>query len=513
MEKLIHDAAASHQNMLRVWGGGLYEEERFYDLCDRYGILVWQDFIFSCSIYALDQPDFVENVRQEVLDNVRRLRHRASLALWCGNNEMEWGWESWGWSKLEHEDQIVAFLESTPSLRSFLGLLRHRQVHPEWKTLRQAYDTFFYETLPRWVAGLDPDTPYWPSSPSSDSHFVDVNGVHAGDTHNWEVWHGNRPFEAYREHNSRFVSEFGFQSLPALDTVRTYADEPDWNMTSYIMEHHQRNEAGNRKIITYMGDHFRLPKDFPSLVYLTQLLQAEAVRSGVEYWRRNMVCTSGALYWQLNDCWPVASWASLDYYGRWKALHYAAKRFFAPLLLSVEDEGARLEVHATSDLREAWRGEVHWSLENLSGEVSKSGVEPVSAEPLADTLVATLDFSEDISDANRRQVVLVCELRQGEERLALSVVPFAPDKHLEISDPGLVLDMSLEAGLLVVQVGASTLARFVELSLEGVDAVFSDNYFDLPAGRQLRLTTSLPENWSLERAQAALKVRSLYDSF
>ena len=191
---LIRDTAAVHQNLLRVWGGGFYEDERFYDLCDRYGILVWQDFIFSCSIYPLDERDFLENVRLEITENICRLRHRASLALWCGNNEMEWGWESWGWSKLEFEEEIVAFLENTPSLRSYLSLLRQRQLHSEWKELRSAYEQFFYITLPEWVSQFDPDTAYWTSSPSSNTPFVNVNGVEAGDTHNWEVWHGNKPF-------------------------------------------------------------------------------------------------------------------------------------------------------------------------------------------------------------------------------------------------------------------------------------------------------------------------------
>ncbi len=513
LEKLIHDTAATHQNMLRVWGGGFFEEERFYDLCDRYGLLIWQDFIFSCSIYPLDEEDFLENVRLEVMHNVRRLRHRASLALWCGNNEMEWGWESWGWSKLENEEALVAYLESSPALRGFLSMLRHRQLHPEWQVLREAYRKFFYSTLPEWVSRYDPDTPYWPSSPSSNTPMTDVNGVHAGDTHNWEVWHGNQPFKAYREHPSRFVSEFGFQSLPPLETIRAYADESEWNMTSYIMEHHQRNSAGNGKIITYMTDHFRMPKDFESLVYLTQVLQAEAVRTGVEHWRRHRACTSGTLYWQLNDCWPVASWSSLDYFGRWKALHYAARRFYAPVLLSVEDNPPKMDVHVTSDRLEPWEGALHWSLETVSGEVLDSGREKVMAPPLADTLVKAFDFGGAVSENNEREVVFVCELWRGEERIALTVAPFAPSKHLALTPPGIAVEVRQDGGRLVFSVRSSSLARFVELTLEGVDAVFSDNYFDLPAGREVVLTTPLPTGWSVEQARAAVRVRSLRDTF
>ena len=251
LEHLIRSAAQVHMNMLRVWGGGFYEEERFYDLCDRYGLLVWQDFAFSCATYPTDET-FFENVREEGRQAIRRLRHRASLALWCGNNEMEQGWVEWGWNVPENFD------------------------------LKAAYDRMFHHLLPDLCAAEDPDRPYWPSSPSSGVPFHEPNSVLAGDTHNWLVWNANRPFADYRQHSSRFVSEFGFQSLPCLETIRSYADEADWNMTSYVMEHHQRSAVGNGKMVWYMTDHFRLPRDFPSLVYLTQVLQAEAMRIGVE---------------------------------------------------------------------------------------------------------------------------------------------------------------------------------------------------------------------------------------
>ncbi|MCB9113164.1 MAG: glycoside hydrolase family 2 protein, partial [Anaerolineales bacterium] len=215
LEGLIRSAVATHQNMLRVWGGGFYEEERFYDLCDQYGILIWQDFIFSCSIYPLDEPEFLENVRVEAVENIRRIRHRASLALWCGNNEMEQGWAEWNWQ------------------------------NPELETLKAVYDNFFHHTLKEWCNTEDPDTSYWASSPSSDTPFENPNGQIQGDAHYWDVWHGGKPFTAYRNQYPRFMSEFGFQALPPLETIRTYADESEWNMTSYIMEQHQKNASGN----------------------------------------------------------------------------------------------------------------------------------------------------------------------------------------------------------------------------------------------------------------------------
>ncbi len=503
LDHLVRSAAEANMNMLRVWGGGFYEEERFYDLCDQYGILVWQDFAFSCSVYSGDEG-FIENVRVEAVQNIRRLRHRASLALWCGNNEMEWGWAGWGWTQ---------------------------RVPPEYKVY---YDQMFHHMLPELCAAEDPDHPYWPSSPSSGVPFEDPGSVRAGDTHNWEVWHGGRPFEHYREHNSRFVSEFGFQSLPPLETIRTYAEESDWNMTSYMMEHHQRNASGNGKIINYMTAHYRLPKDFPSLVYLTQLLQAEAVRTGVEYWRRNRKCTSGTLYWQLNDCWPVASWASLDYYGRWKALHYTAKRFYAPLLLSAEEEkidvksdatthqtgylfqpkpGPFMALFLTSDLTEKWQGTVRWSLETLQGEVLKSGRVNAAVDPLSAISVCSLDFDAEINRDNERDVVLVYELWQSNQRLRIGLFSFVPSKHLDLKDPGLSANVTEVDGGFMIEVTAISLARYVWLKFEGADVVFEDNFFDLPAGRSVNVRVPAISRWSLEKVRARLSVTSLIDSY
>ncbi|NTV37728.1 MAG: glycoside hydrolase family 2 protein, partial [Anaerolineales bacterium] len=305
----------------------------------------------------------------------------------------------------------------------------------------------------------------------------------------------------------------GFQSLPPYPTIQTYAAPEDQNMTSYIMEHHQRSGNGNTLIMSQMADHFRMPKDFPSLVYLSMVLQAEGIRYGVEHWRRNMQRVSGTLYWQLNDCWPVASWSSLDYFGRWKALHYAAKRFYAPLLLSVENDGKRMSVHVSSDLTAAWEGTLRWRLATLDGKVLESGQADVSAAPLADTAVCRLDFNATISDLNSRQTILVCELWHGQERLSWCVNGFAPDKHLMLTDPGLTCTVSLSDGILTFELAASSLARFVELSLNGADVVFSDNYFDLPAGLTIRVTAPLPTGWTLEQCQKALTVRSLYNTY
>lgn len=483
LESLIRAAAETHQNMLRVWGGGFYEDDRFYDLCDRYGILVWQDFIFSCSIYPLDDPDFLDNVRVEVDENVRRLRHRASLALWCGNNEMEWGWVDWGWNR------------------------------PEYDALKAAYDHFFHRILPEWCAAADPDTTYWPSSPSSGTPFDAPNGQRQGDAHYWDVWHGRKPFTAYRDQYPRFMSEFGFQALPPLATIRTYADETDWNMTSYVMEQHQKNASGNSLMVGQMLDTFRLPRDFPSLVYLSMVLQAEGIRYGVEHWRRNRDRVAGTLYWQLNDCWPVASWSSLDYFGRWKALHYAARRFYAPVLLSVEDDPPRHNVFVTSDLLDSWEGSARWSLETLDGVALVAGEEPLRAAPLATTPVIALDFVGQVTDDNRRHLVLVVELWRNDVQVARQTAFFAPTKHLLLTNPQVSATCSHNGGQLHIELRGRSLARLVELSLAGADAVFSDNYFDLPADRAANVTCVIPAGWDAARAAEALQIRSVFDSF
>jgi beta-mannosidase len=478
LEGLLKSAVDANMNMLRVWGGGYYPEDMFYALCDRYGLLIWQDFMFACGIYPAD-ADFFENVRVEAVENVRRLRHHASLALWCGNNEMEQGWCDWGWNKPED---------------------------PLNQRLKDGYDRMFHQMLPELLEFEDPDHPYWPSSASANTPFEGANNQIQGDCHYWDVWHGRKPFTAYRTQFPRFMSEFGFQALPPLKTIATYADPADWNMTSYIMEHHQRSGSGNGLMIAQMTDTFRMPKDFDALVYLSLLLQAEGIRYGVEHWRRNRNRVSGTLIWQLNDCWPVASWASLDYFGRWKALHYAAKRFYAPLLLSVAEDGKTVKIHVTSDLTTPVDVLVRWRLETLAGQILQSGEGPVRAMALADTFVSLQDFSTLITAENRREVVFVCEMWRAGERVACSVTPFVANKHLELKDPALEVKTRVEDQTLFVDVSARSLARFVELSIEGADPVFSDNYFDLPAGAIVTVSCPLSEN-------RTVSARSLYNSF
>ena len=309
------------------------------------------------------------------------------------------------------------------------------------------------------------------------------------------------------------MSEFGFQALPPLDTVRTYADEVDWNMTSYIMERHQKNASGNSMMVRQMLDMFKLPRDFPSLVYLSMVLQAEGIRYGVEHWRRHTDRVAGILYWQLNDCWPVASWSSLDYFGRWKALHYAARHFYAPIMLSIEDKPPQQTAYVSNDLLEPWEGNLKWSLETFDGQVLTSGGTLVKAAPQTATQVKSLDFSDRINDGNIRSLVFIAELWQGDQFVSRQTAFFAPIKHLSLEDPVIKANLYTQGDQLVAELTSQSLAILVEVALNNADVIFSDNYFNLPARRKVQISCPMPAGWTLERAIKEFQVRSVYDSY
>jgi beta-mannosidase len=308
--KLLQDCVAANHNTIRVWGGGYYPDDYFYDICDELGLIVWQDFMFACAVYELDD-DFEANIRQEITENVIRIRHHASLAIWCGNNEMEM-------------QMIEEYFKPSP-----------KQM--------MDYIKIFEYIIPGIVKELNPQTFYWPSSPSSGGNYHETRNFNRGNTHYWDVWHYYKPFSEYRKFFFRYASEFGFQSFPCLKTIESFTEKGDHNIFSRVMEMHQRNKAANGKILNYIADNYLYPKDFDHLIYTSQLLQADAIRYGVEHWRRNRGRCMGATVWQLNDIWPVASWSSIDYFGRWKALHYSEKRFFAPIMISCEEVGEMTE--------------------------------------------------------------------------------------------------------------------------------------------------------------------------
>ena len=318
-KRLLTSLRDANMNMVRVWGGGIYEDDYFYDLADELGILVWQDFMFACSMYPGDKM-FLDNVRHEVIDNVKRVRNHPSIVIWVGNNEIETAWQHWGGWK----DKNPSFV---------------------WED----YQKLFLRLLPETLEEYDPSRPYWQSSPSANFQ-ADPEFQGIGDTHYWQVWHAEKPFSEYEKQYPRFMSEYGFQSFPELETVKYYTTESDRNsIETPIMLAHQRHPRGNQLIRTYMLREYNQPKDFESFLYVSQVLQAEGIKLGAEHLRRIMPQNMGSLYWQADDCWPVASWSSMDYFGRWKALMYYTRRFYAPTLVSMHVDGEVMSVYVTSD--------------------------------------------------------------------------------------------------------------------------------------------------------------------
>ena len=478
--RLLEDAKAANMNCVRVWGGGYYPDDFFYDICDELGLLVWQDFMFACAVYNLTE-DFEENIKAEFVDNVRRLRHHASLALWCGNNEME---------------QFVAQGEWVSSMAQ-----------------KADYIKMYEYIIPKILKVEDPQTFYWPASPSSGGSFDEPQDPNRGDVHYWDVWHGLKPFTDYRNYLFRYVSEFGFQSFPCMQTIEAFTAPEDRNVFSYVMEKHQRNASANGRIVSYLSQMYLYPSELTNLVYASQLLQAQAMQYGVEHWRRNRndERCMGAVVWQLNDCWPVASWASIDYYGRWKALHYYEKRFFAPVLISCHEEGilsqntnvnaepfdlkktARLNV--SNETLQPFTGKASWALRRPDASVIDSGSFEVNCPAMSAVWLPQQDFS----DKATYDCYYSYALEDGQGNVVgEGTVLFCAPKHFHFADPQ--LEARIEGDEIVVT--AKTYARSVEL-MAGPDTLLSDNYFDMNAGtRRVKI---------LRGNADSVKARSVYN--
>ena len=473
--RLLKSAVEANQNTIRVWGGGIYEMDDFYDSCDELGLCVWQDFMFACAAYPADEPGFLENVRREAIDQIRRLRHHPSIALWCGNNELEMRWVGFdgaSWPKMP----------------------------------LKLYEEMFDGVLAEAAAQEDPSRTYWPCSPHTPGgDRSDFNNPARGDAHLWDVWHGMAPFEWYRTALHRFCSEFGFQSYPEPRTISAYAQKQELNITSPVMEFHQRSPIGNARIIHYMLSWFRMPKDFESTVWLSQIQQGLSIQYAVEHWRRNMPRCMGALYWQLNDCWPVASWSSIDWFGRWKALHYMARRFFAPLLISgVEhpEEGA-VDVFAISDRAASCTAEAGWTLTDLAGQILESGSTAIDLQPRESRLVQQVDCTEAIRSVGLRNILVWLTLRVDGETVSENLVTFVKPKAMDLPDPGLTAEV--HDGRVIVHSVRPSLWVWVES--DGGLVPLSDQMVCLRAGETRTLGIrdgSLPAN---------LRVRSLRDTY
>lgn len=479
---LIQSARDANMNMLRVWGGGYYESDDFYELCDELGIMVWQDFMFACSMYPGDEK-FLASVRAEAEDNVRRLRNHASVVLWCGNNEVETAWHHWGWK------------QSLPA------------------KLWDDYLKLFHGVLPEVVAALDPSRPYWPSSPSSNLE-EDADSQRTGDVHYWEVWHAAKPFEEYERQRPRFMSEYGFQSFPSVETVRAYTLPADHDIGSPVMLAHQKHPRGNQLIREYMLREYPEPKDFESFLYVSQVLQAEGIRTGAEHLRRIMPHNMGSLYWQFDDCWPVASWSGMDYFGRWKALQYYARRFYGPLLLSPHEEGGEVRLYVVSDRTEATPAELRVRLLDFRGRVLSESTGRVEVAPLTSKTYRTLPAAALLQGRDPARVFLHCELLAGGRPVSSNTHFFRPFKDLSLPAPNVTTAVSRgRGGAPVVTLTTDGLARGVYLAAEGLEGSFADNFFDLPPGRKVEVEFRARRRVSAEELRRRLRVRTLADAF
>jgi beta-mannosidase len=482
---LIDDAKAVHMNMLRVWGGGIYENQIFYDLCDEAGILVWQDFMFACAMYP-GENEFFENVKQEAIDNVRRLRHHTCLALWCGNNEVHEAWFNWGWQDPLTEDQRARIWED--------------------------YQAIFHRILPQVVSENDPARYYWPSSPKFSRGSY--RGLREGDNHYWGVWHDEEPFSVFNEKIGRFMSEHGFQAFPSMETIEGFTLPEDRSYDSPVMMVHQKHPRGNQLIHTYMKRDYQMPGSFEHFVYLSQVLQAEGMKIGMEAQRRAMPYCMGSLYWQLNDCWPVVSWSGRDYHGNWKALHYYAKRGYAPILVSPVEDKETFKVVLVSDLLQPVKGVLTVVVTDFTGAPVKSNETPVSMEANSSQGVYEIETKALLSGRDKRDVVAKVSFKRDNGDIFSNLYYFAPPRKLRLFDPEIATRINKAPGTKRIEIALSSraLARHVYLEMKGIKGHFSDNFFDLPPGPVKTVQFIAEKDLSLEDISNKLKITSLSDT-
>ncbi len=469
----IHWAEDANFNTLRVWGGGYYPEDYFYDLCDEKGILVWEDFMVACANIWFTE-EMAEEFRCEAIDNLTRLSHHASLGLLCGNNEME--------------DMIInAGAQNTE-------LVRHDYLH------------LYEELLPELCREFAPDTFYWGSSPSSGGGFDDPGNHHRGDTHYWAVYHGGLPLTAYRQNHFRFCSEYGFESLPSVKTIRTFCQEKDMNLLSRVMDTHQKCKTGNGKLLRYLSDYYLYPSKFEDLVYATQLLQADAIKYGVEHFRRERGWCMGSTYWQFNDCWPVASWASVDSCGRYKALHYAARKFYAPVAMGLFLEGGSLTVNVANETRKPFKGFVRLSLCKADMTVLDTVEETVKAK----ALTSVDAFTYDIPKVDIYSSYLTADLFDENGAFIMRQVELmVPSKHFDWPKPQIQAVCADTQEGVEITLTSDVFAKGVCVDFEGLDCVLSDNYVNLTDHEPYRVLARTDR--SAQELQEKLTLKSVYD--
>ncbi len=488
-ENIIKSAVDANYNMLRVWGGGIYEKDIFYDLCDKHGILVWQDFMFACAMYPGDNS-FLDNVKKEAIYNVKRLRNHACIALWCGDNEILSAWNRWGWKEnvLKNQGQDI--------------------VDTVWK----AYDDIFHHILPEVVAELDPQKLYWSSSPSSG--FGELENGKSGDNHYWGVWWAKEPFSKYEQEIPRFMSEFGFQSFPDINSVKKYSLEEDWDINSEVMNSHQRSSIGNVTIEEYLLRDYIKPKDFEMFLYVGQLLQARGIKMGIEAHRRNMPYCMGSLYWQINDCWPVASWSGIDYYGNWKALHYAVADAFKNVKISFEAKNSNLDIYVISDSLINFWANLKLSVMDFQGAIIYESEENIVIEGNSSHVYLKEDIEAITEGYGKNELLINAVLTDANGKIFdRSIYYFISPKNLVLPSPNVGIEIErIEDNKFALRLTTDILAKNVYL-LSPVEGHFSENYFDLLPNEKKEILFITDEKITVGKLKNEITILTLIDSY
>ncbi len=472
IEYLLDTALYSNMNMLRVWGGGYYESDDFYELCDKKGILVWQDFMFACQAYPFFDDGFLANVKKEIEYNIKRLRHHASLAIWCGNNEIE--------------AMTMAWLNFPKYIK--------------WT------ETFFYNILPEEVRKYDEDTPFIPGSPCGTGHMKETDGDNYGDTHLWAVWHGLQNMKYYRKRMTRFCSEFGFESLPDIKTIRTFAEKEDYDIHSPVFLAHQKCSSGNDKMLYYIASRFRLPEKFEDLIYLSQVTQLECISDATEHWRRNKGRCNGSVYWQFNDCWGVCSWASMDYYGNYKALQYRAKHFFAPVSVSIEDNDGKVKLYILNDKPKKQSLTLKCKIFDFEKGILQEKSRDFEVDALKNLECFTLFEKQLSKHFDLARIGVKAELYKNGKLINEKTYLFRPEKELKLKKPEMSLKTEVKDGEIEITVKSDRFARLVRVESSLSTLPLSENYFDLLPGESRTVTMKLDEKLDLRQQQESFSL-------
>ncbi len=465
VEYLLDAALYSNMNMIRVWGGGYYESDDFYALCDKKGILVWQDFMFACQAYPFFDEAFLANVKKEIEYNIKRLRHHASLALWCGNNEIET--MAMGWLNFPK--------------------------YIKWT------EKFFHNILPEEVRKYDEDTPFIPGSPCGTGHMKEVDSDNYGDIHLWAVWHGLQNMKYYRKRMTRFCSEFGFESLPDIKTIRTFAEKEDYDIHSPVFMAHQKCNSGNDKMLYYIASRFRLPKNFEDLVYLSQVTQLECISDATEHWRRNKGRCNGSIYWQFNDCWGVCSWSSMDYYGNYKALQYRAKHFNAPVSVSVEDKDGKVRLYILNDRPKKQSLTLKCKIFDFETGIIQEKSRDFEVDALDNYECFTIYEKQLKRKFDLSRIGVKAELYKNGRLINEKTYLFRPEKELQLKKPEFTLTAEQIGDEIAITVKSDRFARLVRVESSLSMLPLSDNYFDLLPGESKTVTMKIDTKLDLRQ--------------